>query len=105
MYLSVDTVNWKIGIHIDSEIEMEAQFCVINVDNQLFQAIYLRRRQLQNALEGQLRRLLHLTRGKVWCRVTTAIFIGISIALTLLFQHYRRSTRNGCVPIMLKGYW
>jgi hypothetical protein len=97
--------SWKIETRIASETEMGAQFSVINADSRLFRAIYLHPRQRRNVLEGQPQRLLHLTRGKVLCRVITATFIGISIALTLLFQHYRRLTRNGCVPIMLKRFW
>ncbi|SRR6266511_5404911 len=98
-------VNLRKETHIVLETVMEVQSYVISADNQLSLKTCPHLHLPQNVPEDQPQRLLHLRRGKVLCRVITAISIGISTAWIPLFLLYLPSTRNGCVRIMLKGLW
>ena len=82
---------------------MGDQSCVMNAGSRHCRTAFHHPPLLRNGQDG--RRLLHLMRGKVLCRVITAIYIGILIALNPLFRHYLLLTRNGCAPIILKESW
>jgi hypothetical protein len=68
--------NWRTETHIASETAMGVRFCVISVGSQHYRTAF-HPPLLRSGLDG--RRPLHLTRGKVLCRVITAIYIGILI--------------------------
>jgi hypothetical protein len=101
--VSADMGNWRIEIHIVSETVMGVPSCVMNVGSRHYRTAFHRPPLLRNGLDG--RRPLHLMRGKVLCRVITAIYTGILIVLNPLFRHYLLLTRNGCVPIISKESW
>ena len=82
---------------------MEDQSSVINAGSRRYRTVLHLPLLLRNGLDGRLP--LHLMRGKVWCRVITAICTGILTVWSLFFRHYLLLTRNGCVPIMLNGFW